>query len=108
VSQREQEEIEAERKTRSIAPGKDNNCCGDVIIFMVNKRRKLNIDIKMFGQELQRRLCFTCRQVMFTGTRSSLTWVHFTVPELEVVTWKTSAHKRQIGILAGRKYHMVI
>ena len=25
----------------------------------------------------------TCRQVMLTGTRSSLTWVHLTVPELE-------------------------
>ena len=38
-------------------------------------------------------------QVMFTGTKSSLTWVHFTVPELDVVTWKTSAQSRQIGIL---------
>ena len=39
-------------------------------------------------------------QVMFTGTKSSLTCVHFTVPELDVVTWKTSAQSRQIGILS--------
>jgi len=42
---------------------------------------------------------------MFTGTRSSLTWVHLTVPELEVVTWKTSAHNLQIGMLKKESFY---
>ena len=33
----------------------------------------------------------SCEQEILTGTKSSLTCVHLTVPELEVVTWKTSA-----------------
>ena len=40
-------------------------------------------------------------QVMFTGTKSSLTCVHLTVPELDVVTWKTSAQSRHIGMLSN-------
>ena len=42
-------------------------------------------------------------QVIFTGTKSSLTCVHLTVPELDVVTWNTSAQRRQIGILKIKK-----
>ena len=38
------------------------------------------------------------KHVIFTGTKSSETWVHLTEPEDDVVTWKTSAHSRQMGM----------
>ena len=46
-------------------------------------------------------------QVIFTGTKSSLTCVHFTVPELDVVTWNTSAQSRQMGMLNCNIFHMI-
>jgi len=47
-------------------------------------------------------------QAMLTGTRSSLTCCHFTVPDPEVVTWNTSAHNlskcplRLVRVLAAQ------
>ena len=41
--------------------------------------------------------------VMLTGTRSSETWDHLTEPELDVVTWNTSAHNLQMGIALKEK-----
>lgn len=46
--------------------------------------------------------------VIFTGTKSSLTCVHFTVPELDVVTWNTSAQSRQMGILKMKKVFYIL